>query len=110
MRNDEGYLLILAAQLGKADTVSYLLSIDWNRHADDDRALISACESGQLETAKILLNAGVNPNQGLLPAIRHHKTGIVRLLIASGARINRSVQSEINALSAELQMEMGLIG
>lgn len=34
---------------------------------------------------KALLNAGVDPNPGLIVAISHHRIRIVRLLLAKGA-------------------------
>ena len=55
-------LLRLAAHSGKADLVSYFVTLGGDVHACHDQALRYACKRGFLETVKVLLVAGADPN------------------------------------------------
>ena len=56
-----------------------------------------------------LLDAGVYPNDGLLPALRARHSDIVRLLISSGVTPGPEHEKAIKSLSQKKREEMGLL-
>lgn len=57
---------------------------------DMSSALYSAAEAGQLELVRLLLKAGAEPTDAMLPALRADQEEVFRLLVAApGADVNR---------------------
>ncbi len=74
------------------------ISDDWN-----SSFLEAACEYGQLEIAKILLEQGADPDDGLVStplaiAAGNQQSELVQLLIESGANVNEVIEDGITPL------------
>jgi hypothetical protein len=101
LRDDRGYTPLMAATLnGKPDVVRYLLQkkVDVTAVATSDlhqtTALDMAAMQGQAEIARLLIQAGANPNAGfpmssaLAYAIIEKHFETVKVLLAAGASVD----------------------
>lgn len=65
--------------------------------------------AGYLEIVQLLIDMGMDPNPGLLPAIRGRHTETVQLLLEYGATRGTEHEEAIKALSTKEKRDMMLI-
>lgn len=73
-----------AAQDSRIEVMRLLLQAG----ADPNRGLIRAAESGQIEVIKLLLEAGADPNRGLIYAAKSGQLEAIKILISLGAKVD----------------------
>ena len=86
------WLMQIASANGKLEILQYLVSLGADIRANNDRALVYACEGGHLATVKYLVSLGADPqskgNRCIKRAISEEHLDTVKYLVSQGADID----------------------